>query len=71
MLQKQVKNLSKYKTTDHKLKLLSKGANFAISLTEIPVKEYVAQMEMVFSCLLHNKVNELHSDMRGLLATAN
>ena len=38
-----MKNLSQYKPSPSELNILSKGANFAISLSEIPIKEYIAQ----------------------------
>ena len=70
VLKKRVENLSKYKPTPHELQLVGKGANFAISPTEILVKEYVAQTELVCSNLPANEANILRAEIRGLLSNA-
>ena len=62
-LKRWVKNLSKYKQSPSELKVLSRGANFAISSSEIPVSEYVAQTESACGGLPEGKANELRSAM--------
>ena len=49
---------------------MSRGANFAVSPSEIPIVDYVAQTELACSGLPEGKANELRSAMHGLLKNA-